>query len=508
MAVVVSLLEPDLASLRAAMDRNAPLADLFELRLDRLGNPGEGALADLIGASPRPVIVTVHGPEAHGDYEGSLDERFELLHAAARAGALFVDIDWQWSLDLGDVHGKCHRIVSRHEKDGTPVELLPLWEAQRDVLYEGDVIKLVTHAATTSDGLRVLRFLREQSGLIAFASGEAGSFTRLLAPVFGSPFTYCAPKAPSPRTAPGQLRVDDFHAAVPPGGLGPGTAIFGVVGQPVAHSWSPRLFNMAMKAAHLDAIYLPFEADSLEELLALADDENFRGFSVTAPHKLAALSLASSAERGAEQAGAANTLVRDPAGGWLASNSDVTALRQVLEASLLAHAARGKREIAPSEARVLVFGAGGAARAAAQATREVGARLHLAARRDDPARELAERFRGQHVPRAELAACEYDVLVHCTPAGSLARPDELPFEAELLRPERIVIEANYRPMLTPLLAAARERDCTLVPGGEWFVRQAMEQFQRFCHQEPDENLMRKTFEHAYDESRRPAATGS
>ena len=115
--------------------------------------------------------------------------------------------------------------------------------------------------------------------------------------------------------------------------------------------------------------------------------------------------------------------------------------------------------------------------------------------------ELAGHFRGTHVPRAGLGGCEYDVLVHCTPAGSLAQPDVLPFEAELLRSESIVIESAYRPMLTPLLAAARERDCTLVPGGEWFVRQAMEQFQRFTHREPDEQLMRKTFEHAYDESR-------
>lgn len=501
MAVVVSLLEPDLASLRGAMDRNAPLADLFELRLDRIGHPGEEALAELIGGSPCPVIVTVHGPEAGGDFAGSLDERFELLHAAARAGALFVDIDWEWSLDLGDVEGTCHRIVSRHEREGTPEELQPLWEAQRDVLYEGDAIKLVTHANRATDGLRVLRYLREQSGLIAFASGDAGSFTRLVAPIFGSPFTYCAPKAPSPLTAPGQLRVDDFHAAAPPGGLGPGTAIFGVVGSPVAHSWSPRLFNMAMKAAHLDGIYLPFEADSLEEFLALADDENFRGFSITAPHKRAALGVAASGERGSEQAGAANTLVRDPGGGWLASNSDITALRQVLEASLRAHAARGKGELAPAHARVLVFGAGGAARAAAQATREIGARLLIAARRDEPAMELAGHFRGTHVPRAGLGGCEYDVLVHCTPAGSLAQPDVLPFEAELLRSESVVIESAYRPMLTPLLAAARERDCTLVPGGEWFVRQAMEQFQRFTHREPDEQLMRKTFEHAYDESR-------
>jgi len=505
MAIVVSLLESDLPSLRASMDRNAPLADLFELRLDRIGNPGEEELRELIQSSPKPVIVTVHGKEGFGDYEGSLDERFELLHAAARAGALFVDVDWRWSLDLGDVDGKCHRIVSRHEREGTPEDLQTLWEQQRDVLYEGDVVKLVTHANSALDGLRVLRYLREANGLIAFCTGEAGRFTRLLATIFGSPFTYCGPKAPSELTAPGQLRVDDYHSSAPPGGFGPGTAVFGVVGKPVAHSWSPRMHNMAMKAAHLDAIYLPFEVDSLDEFLELADDENFRGFSVTAPHKEAALRLSKSAERSAEQSGAANTLVRDPAGGWLASNSDITALRQVLEASLKAHAHRGKRDIAPAHARVLVVGAGGAARAAAQATREVGAKLSITARRDEAAKGLATDFHGTHVPWADLGQVEYDVLIHCTPAGSLAQPDALPFDAGVLSEGRVVIEANYRPMLTPLLAAARERDTTMVPGGEWFVRQAMEQFQRFTHQEPNETLMRKTFEHAYDETRRGGA---
>jgi 3-dehydroquinate dehydratase len=61
------------------------------------------------------VIVAVHGPENGGAFEGDLDERFAILHAAAEAGAAFVDIDWSLSLELGEVAGKCHRIVSRHD---------------------------------------------------------------------------------------------------------------------------------------------------------------------------------------------------------------------------------------------------------------------------------------------------------------------------------------------------------------------------------------------------------
>jgi len=510
MAIVVSLLEDDLPSLARAVQRHQPLADVLELRLDRVGDPGEEALRELIRGAQKPVIVTVHGREAFGDFRGSIDERLELLRKAARAGANFVDVDWRLSLDLGEVEGKCHRIVSRHELEGTPEDLEALHEEQKAVLYEGDVVKLVTHATCCEDGLRVLRHLRAAGGgLISFCSGEAGSFTRLLAPICGSPFTYAAPHRDSggEATAPGQLPVDELLGLLPPGGLGPETAVFGIVGKPVGHSWSPLLHGMAFKAAHFDALYLAFEPETLEGFLELADDENFRGFSVTAPFKEAALRLATSAETGARSAGAANTLLRDRQG-WQASNSDVSALRDTIQGALLAHERRGHRAIAPAQARVLVVGAGGAARAAAQAVREIGARLQIAARRDERARALAEAFAGEPVPWGDLGKTDYDVLLHCTPAGSLAAPGELPFAPDLLPRERVVIEANYRPMLTPLLAAARERDNTLVPGGEWFVRQALEQFRRFTRAEPDEALMRATFEHAFRRDEEAAGAAS
>ncbi len=503
MAIVVSLLESSVPDLRAAVTRNLPMADLIELRLDRIGNPGEQVLRELIKGCSKPVIVTVHGKEGFGEYEGSLEERFELLHTAARSGAAFVDIDWRWSLDLGEMEGTCHRIVSRHEHSGTPEDLGRMHEEQIAVLYEGDVVKLVTHAQTTEDGVRLLRYLREKgTGLIAFCSGAAGSFTRLLAPIFGSPFTYAGPKSGTGVvTAPGQWPVNEMLGAMPPGGIGPETAIFGVVGNPIGHSWSPLLHNMAMKAAHLDAIYLAFEPASLEGFLEIANDENYRGFSITAPFKAEALRLAKSAERSAEAAGAANTLVRDTDGGWLASNSDVTALREVLEASLHIHEQRGLHTPAVANAHVLVLGAGGAARAAAQATREIGAHLLISARRDEAAAALAKEFLGQHIPWSERGKATYQVLLNCTPAGSLSQPDELPMPADQLPEGRIVIDANYRPLRTPLLVAAQERGNTPVPGGEWFVRQAAEQFQRFTHQEPDMALMRATFQHAYDGDR-------
>jgi len=504
MAIVVSHKGSDFDQMARAALRQAALADLIELRLEELEGLEEGQLAEFVSACPKPVIASVHGAEAYGTFKGSIEERLELLRMAARAGCRFVDIDWRLSLDLGEVAGKCHRIVSRHELDGTPTDLKSLHEEVREVLYEGDVVKLVTHANSSEDGLRVLRYLREcGKGLVAFCSGEKGSFTRVLAPILGSPFTYAAPAGLhgaelSELTAPGQLRVNDLHALVPPGGLSHETAVFGVVGKPASHSWSPRVHGMALKAAKLDAVYLAFEPEDLTEFLALADDECFRGFSITAPFKASAKEAARSMDALTERAEVANTLVRE-ADGWRAFNTDAPAIRETLERAMRAHSEVPGRPVALGAAKALVLGTGGAAAAACCALAEVGAEVVVAGRDAARAVALSARFGGEGIAWDDIAECEYDLLIHCTPTGSLAAPDVSPIPAEWIRPETLVLDGVYRPVKTPLLMAAMQRGCTAVPGGEWFVRQAAQQYKLFTSQDPDDELLRAAFRHALDE---------
>ena len=502
MAIVVSHIADDFDVLARRVLRQAPLADLIEVRLDRIGHPGKEELRELCRASPKPVIVACPGGEAFGSFAGSLDEWCGLMHDAAEAGARFVDCDWRLSLELGEVSAPCHRIVSRHELEGTPAELDPLIEEVVEVLYEGDVTKLVTHASSCEDGLRLLRWLRTTRGIVSFASGEAGRFTRVLAPIFGSPFTYCAPAAvpgeeAGEPTAPGQIRVNDLHALLPPGGVGQETAVLGVVGRPVRHSWSPWVHGMALKAARLDAVYVAFEPESLEGFLALADDQNYRGFSITAPFKGEAFALAKKCDEASERTRAANTLVRE-ADGWRAANTDVAAVRDTLEAGLRIHERVAACPVVLSSAHVLVLGTGGAARAAAWAVRSLGGRVTVAGRDLERARTVAAEIGCEAVPWEAIARLEHDVLVHATPVGSVGSEDELALPAEWIRPGTLVLDAVYRPIRTALLAAAHERGCTPVPGGEWFVRQAATQFKLLTNTDPDEELLRKSFEHAHE----------
>jgi 3-dehydroquinate dehydratase/shikimate dehydrogenase len=509
-AIVVSHLGARFEDLARAALRQAPLADLVELRLDRCGFPGHERLAAFVKALGKPVIATVHGPENGGDFAGDLDERFAILHGAAEAGASFVDVDWTHSLDLGPMTGKCHRIVSRHDFEGTPADLSRFDEEVRAVLHEGDVIKLVPRARSTADGLRVLRHLRAaRGGLIAFASGEEGRFTRVLCRLFGSAFTYASAAvmpgegAPEP-TAAGQLRVNDLRGLLPPGGGNAQTAIFGVVGKPLAHSFSAHVHDMALKMARLDALYLAFETDDLEELLRLADDPLFRGFSITAPCKQAAFARAASRDEASHAARAANTLVRETGGTWRALNTDVPAVRETLETAWRYHRSKRGASVAPTGGALggvhaLILGAGGAARAVALAVREAGGRATLAARDAGRGAAVAAEVGAAAIGWDELPRTAYDVLVNATPVGTVqadGSPGPSPIPAPWIRADSLVLDAIYNPVRTQLLADATARGATAVPGAEWFVRQAARQFEAFTRQAPDDAVLRAAFENA------------
>lgn len=515
MAIVVSHIASSFDALARQATRQAPLADIIELRLDRIGDPGGEALAGLIAELKKPVIVALHGSEAFGDFTGDVDERLDILRSAAASGASFVDVDYRISLDLGEVRGegKCHRIVSRHETEDTPEDLASITEEVRDVLYEGDLIKVVTHATCCEDGLAMLQFVRETGGgMIGFCSGEAGSFTRVLAPIFGSPFTYASPAEipgePVPEaTAPGQVRVNDLRAMYPPGGMSVQTAIFGVVGNPARHSWSPRVQGMTLKAAKLDAVYVPFEVEDFARFTSLVQDDSYRGFSITAPFKGAAFEASRSRDGASEATGATNTWIREQHG-WRGLNTDVGAIGETLEGAFRIHGSTPDRPVALGAATTLVLGTGGAARAVLQAVREAGGSCIVAGRDASKAKTLAATFDASGIGWDEIPNVDYDTLVHCTPVGSLAQPDELPLPAEWIRPGTLVLDAVYRPLKTPLLREAMAKGCTAVPGGEWFVRQAEAQFRLFTGQEPDRALMRAAFDHAYQEDRaeKPFAT--
>jgi shikimate dehydrogenase len=246
------------------------------------------------------------------------------------------------------------------------------------------------------------------------------------------------------------------------------TALYGVVGQPVAHSRSPQMQNAAFAAAGLDAVYvaLAVAPDRLAAAVAGAHALGFQGLNVTIPHKQGAAALCATVDPTAADVGAVNTLRRS-AQGWEGFNTDAPACLTLLEA-----AGVGKG------ARALLVGAGGAARAAAWALARAGAALRVTARRADAARDLAAAFApsgpsGAAAPRAvpwhelETESEAADVVVNGTSIGLAGHPAALP--GLRLRRGQVAVDFVYGD--TELARAARAAGARLVTGEQLLVRQ-------------------------------------
>lgn len=254
----------------------------------------------------------------------------------------------------------------------------------------------------------------------------------------------------------------------------------GVVLHPAGHTLSPVLHAEAYRLARLDASFEVWDvkpADFETRVRALLD-EGVRQLSVSIPHKESAIALADDASGAVRAIGAANTLTATD-GRVRADNTDWIGVRRTLEPA------------GPwSGRRALVVGAGGAARAAVYALRDLGLQVALVnrtrARAERLARELGARVGSLDEP--------WDLLVHATPVGMHPQVDVSAVPASALRPGATVLDAVYRPLETRLLREARERGCRVLDGLDWLVHQAAEQVRIWSGQTVDAAALRRAAE--------------
>ncbi len=257
----------------------------------------------------------------------------------------------------------------------------------------------------------------------------------------------------------------------------------GVIGDPVAHSRSPRIHGHWLARYGLRGHYVPLHvrAPDLGPVLAAMPRMGFAGANVTLPHKVAALALATRATDRARRIGAANTLTFLEGGGFEADNTDGEGfLRNLLQG------APGWR---PDAGPALVLGAGGAARAVLAALIDAGTpEIRLANRTAEGAAALAAAFGPAVRPCAwedrAAALSGAATLVNATSLGMAGKPPlEMPLDA--LAPGALVTDLVYTPLETPLLAAARARGAAVVDGLGMLLHQAAPGFERWFGRAPE-----------------------
>lgn len=480
-------------------------ARLVELRLDWLSRVPD--LGRLLLERPTPVVVTCRRAQDKGLWRFTEEQRLTLLRSAIVAGAEYVDLEEDIATTIRR-YGPTKRIISYHNFEETPANLAEIHA--RLAKLDADVVKIVTMANTPADNVRLLELVKGASlPTVGFCMGEFGIPSRILTGRYGAPFTY-ATFHRDRQMAPGQLAFDEMRDIYRFDSINADTAVYGVVADPVAHSLSPLIHNAALAHLGLNAVYLPFRvpADALAETIRQFDALGVKGYSVTLPHKEAIVGLAGEREPAVDEIGAANTLYRNGRGNWSAANTDYDAALSSLEEALSAPSAENPVAEEPAaDARplagkkVLLLGAGGAARAIAQGVVRRGGILLVSNRTKARAAELADRLGCVLVQWENRGSQFADVLINCTSVGMHPEVDQTPFAANWLREGMVVFDTVYNPERTLLIKQARERGCATVTGVEMFVRQAARQFELFTGRPAPLEVMREALRRAISAAR-------
>lgn len=463
----------------------AGVADALEVRADLVGDPDPHRLRrHFTGPVTYSLRSSRHGGRSTA---GPVERRTRLLRAADHYDVVDLEaVDDLVPELLAGIPARQRR-VSWHQ----PESARPEWSADRGAGVLGAAAELRERFAAMATTPALLYLLVPRSGtqygsaapllltglgrsdVTAFASGPAGTWTRVLAPWLGAPLAFGRADAPGADGMPsvGQLLTDYGLPALPPI-----SALLGIAGHAPGRSLSPRLHNAALRKLQLPALYLPFQVDTFPRFWHWANGFGtlaglpLRGLTVTAPHKQSAVEEADIVGPQALRCGAANVLWLD-AGRWRAATTDTAAALHIL----------ARAGVDPSGRRAAVIGCGSTGQAVALALLQAGARVTLVNRGHARGREASSRLGAPYVPLSRFSPAGHAVLVHATPLA-----ERQPFPVAAVDPDAAVLEMVYRDPPTALMSATRARGLIGIDGWDVLLVEVSEQFQLLTgHPFPD-----------------------
>lgn len=483
--IIVSVTGP---TTRRALDQIAEssrFADLFELRLDLISHPD---MARLIRATTKPCVATCRPVWEGGEFRGPERKRIEILKEAAVKGARYVDLELEAGAAADEFLRLGNRpkvIISRHLSSCRGINVPHVYAALHATRAE--IIKFAFPATDSYQIRHVIDFLErarsDRRKAIAIAMGEYGQASRVLYRKLGGWATYAAPEN-GRAAASGQIPASELKGLYRADRLTGRTRVFGVVGNPLGQSKGVYIHNALMKLSSQDAVYCKFPVCNLAAFMRYVAPV-LSGCSVTIPYKEKILKYLDEADSIARGIGAVNTVVRR--GRRLkGTNTDAAGALDAIERVMKV---RGKR--------ILIVGAGGAARAIAYESVRRGASVLIANRTALRARKLVRELHThaldsnvRYAAVGDLTGNEFEILVNATSVGMIPHVHLSPVPKVLLT-EKVVFDAVYNPPVTQLLKDAVRAGAQIISGKEMYLNQAALQFELYTGKVPDRRLMRR-----------------
>jgi 3-dehydroquinate dehydratase / shikimate dehydrogenase len=462
--------------------RAEKFADVIELRFDCLHEkelvPALKIVLRQLGKEN--LLITFRPSEQGGKRLLSFRQRmkfWELFFSKNTLQNLYVDFE----ADVKSAFNfkSTRSIASYHDFSGT--ENKSEWFYEVNTLMKNEhILKIAVQCDDIIDSIDIWKLLerakKDNKQIIPIAMGKAGKWTRILGLAHGAFMTYASLDVGN-ETAPGQVSAQDLVETYRVKELNEQTEVYGIIGSTVSQSVSPFMHNAAFKLHNLNAVYIPFEVKNLDEFMkrmvkpkTREIDLNFRGFSVTIPHKQEIIKHLDFVDETALKIGAVNTV-------------------KIVEGKLHGYNTDAKGFIEPlrnlygelKDVKVAVLGAGGAARAAVYALKNEGAKVAIFARDFKKANTLAREFDAEisefPIENRKSKIENQEILVNTTPLGMKGKFEtETPAVASQLQDLKLVYDLVYNPLETVLIKEARKANVPTIGGLAMLVAQGMKQF--------------------------------
>ena len=453
--------------------------DWLRVRADLIGDIPPGRLRGEFGGR---LLYTL---ASHGGAGGGFDRRRRLIAAAAE-GYDLVDLDSERDIDEDVLEAipPEKRLISWKGPASSAAELASRFRRLSRVVARA--YSLTVEPRSALDGLAPLLFLRStaRDDVIAYADGEMGLWSRVLAPRLGAPLVFCGSSGVGGERSD-QPTLERLIADFGLPSLPAVDRICGIAGASATRSLSPRLHNAMYRASGYPGLFLPFRVNSFAEFSRELVESGaldqiglpLQGLTVASPNKEVAATLATLRSRATRHSESANLIYRRGTA-WATATTDPTGVL----ANLRRSSVMGRR--------AAVVGCGGSGRAIAWALRRRGAIVTLVNRCRERG-EHASRLLGlPFAPLTEFSVKGYDLIINATPVGS--QGVALPFPIDELARDTIVVDLVYVPGSTALVAGARARGARVVDGCQVLRAQVERQFVRMTGLDPPVNLVAGT----------------
>jgi len=448
--------------------RNRQYISLVELRLDLLDADSQQRAFSFPDLVEVPVILTCRRKSDGGACDISERQRMTLMEQVVKGGFAYVDLEddvKKTTFEHNLVERGVRIIRSFHDFNGVPADI---YLKISKIAAKHEIPKIAVAINSMLDLLTLFRMEQELASIpekIIVGMGDMGVPSRILYKRIGSLITYCSENS----IAPGQITPKTMKELYRADTIDANTHIYGVIGNPVLHSASPQIQNPGFQAIHFNAVYVPFQVDSVRSFFILAETLKISGFSVTVPHKQSVLPYLGKTTREVRQIGSCNTVVRAK-NLWMGTNTDyygfIEPLIHEIDTRIIQTA--------------LVVGAGGASRAVVWALRNHGCKVTIINRDIERARKLALETMSSfdaldHANRYEGV----DLVVQTTSVGMVPDSEGDPIPDFHFSGKEIAYDLVYKPHLTRFLSRAQAAGCRLQFGIDMLVRQGKLQFESF-----------------------------